>query len=247
MATFWTFRSVRGHLPAPAQHGPAGEIPALRQILPQSFHPPAPQGLRRAGDRFIGPGLVPQQGQGVPPHGGGQAAADHGGGDGQPGAPVDVPDVEAQGLYLAVAQIVQHPPQQTDAAGAPALVPRLAQQHTASGRVIPPGPKGGEHLPRHQEHRVAQLVVEVFQPQLRQMGVVLRQQHRLPPLRGKGVSQQGEPVVQQGGDQQRLSFRHGPHLLLSPAYRPAHGKARQKWLQNGAEVPPPLAPPAPLC
>ena len=157
---------------------------------------------------FVGPGLVAQDGQRVSPYGGGQGAADGPRGDGQPGVPVDAPHIQAQQGHLRVSGLVQNLPGEADAAGAPALVPGLAHKHAALGGVVLPGVQGGEHLSRHQKDGVAQLVVKVPQAQAGQ-SLFLRQQHRLPAVGGESVLQQGEPVVQQGGDQQRTGSGHG--------------------------------------
>ena len=197
-----------GHLPAAGHDLTAGKGFSLTEAISQRFHPHPPQRFRRAGVDLIGSGLVTENGQRVPPHGGGQGAADHHGRDGEASVPVDAPHVQAQQGHLGVPGPVQGLPGQADAAGAPALVPCLAHEHTAPGGVVFSRGQGGEHLSGHQKDRVAKLVVEVPQAKTGK-ALVLCQQHGLPAVGGEGVLKQGEPVVQQSGDEKGTAGGHG--------------------------------------
>ena len=152
------------------------------RVPAQGLHPLAPQGLSRAGNGLEGPGLVPENGQGVAPHGGGQGLPDHGGADCEAVLPVNVPDVQRHQGHLGIARPVQDAPHQADEAGAPALVSRLADQDAAAGGVVLPGAQGRQHLPCHQMGGIAHITVDVPQAQMGQIRAFLRQQYRVPAV-----------------------------------------------------------------
>ena len=198
-------------LPAALQNAAPGKARPPAQILPQRLHPAPPKRLRAAGADLIGPHLVPGNRQRVSPHRRRQRPADHRQGDGKARVPVNIPDVQGQQRHLRVSRLVQRLPHQPDAAGAPALVSGLSHQHAALRRVILPGFQGGQHLPRHQKDGVAQFIVEIPHPPVRQ-APLLPQQDRLPLPGSERVPQQGEPIVQKSGNQQRAGHSS---LLLS--------------------------------
>ena len=193
---------VRRQLPAAAEDAGGGEVPVLPQVGGESLRPDPDQTVRAAGGGLIGPGLPGRQHQRVAPEGGGQGPPGHGKGYRQRRIPLQVPDVQAQQGHLAKARPVQHRPQEADQAGAPAGVPRLGDQHAGARRVVPPGLQGGEHLPGDEGEGVAQVAVEMPQPQMLR-ALPLLQHHGLPRVRRESPPQQRPVGVQQGGDQQR--------------------------------------------
>ena len=212
---------IRRHLPAAPENGAGGQAPVLPQAGGEGLRPAADQRRRLTGADLIGPHLMVQQHQRVPPEHGGQGPAGHGDRHGQGGLFLNAPDVQGQQPDLGKAFPVQHRPQQPDEAGAPAGVPRLGDQHCRAGRVIPPGAQRREHLPGDEDKGIAQIAVDMAQPQILHATAVL-QHLGVPPGRFKSPPQQGPVVVQQGGDQQGagcIVSHHG--TSRRPAARPA--------------------------
>ena len=146
-----------------------------------------------------GPGVMDHGRQGVPPEEGGPGPQQHHGAHRQSGVPVDSPDVEAQQRHLGETLPVQGRPQQPDQAGAPAGVPRLGNQHTGAGGVVPPGPEGGEHLTGDEDEGHAQIVVETALPSPLQFPPVPSQQHRLPRSDAKAYRSRGNQSSSRDG------------------------------------------------
>ena len=115
---------------------------------------------------------------------------------------------EGEDLHLGVPRLDQGLADEAGKVGPPAGVPRRGHQQGGVLQVVGPAAQGQEVLPQAQVEGVAHVVVGIPQPQLRRP-LALVQDHREIVPAVEGVLEQGEVVVQHGGDQEGPLARLG--------------------------------------
>ena len=110
-------------------------------------------------------------------------------------------DVQGEDLHLGIPRLDQGLADEAGKVGPPAGVPHRGHQQGGVLQVVGPAAQGQEVLPQTQVEGVAHVVVGIPQPQLRRP-LALVQDHREIVPAVEGVLEQGEVVVQHGGDQE---------------------------------------------
>ena len=171
------------------------------QVLGQAGGPFGPADGGVAGGFLIGAGLVGQQHQQVPVKQTEQGPPDHVRPDGQGLSLLQPLDVQGEDLHLSISRRRQPLADEAGEVGPPAGVPRRGHEQADPVQIIGATVQGVQILAQGEDEGVAHVVVGPAEAQILNPPAVFQNDGVV--FRGvKGVLEEGEVIVQHGGDEE---------------------------------------------